>query len=383
MDRRLVLEDTLFIMLYAGVTMAALIACCYLLFRRGNAFAPEVTSPVRLRRWAAAFLATMVLCHLWWMLLPYYILIDNQLAGEAICMGLDCVFLFPAMTVMLLTMLQDRRRPHWIVAIMIMPVVVALAVWVARPDDTIEQLMPVLLVAAYILFALYLAFFIYMIFAVRQYGKWLRDNYADLEHKEVWQTFIVLACILLLLSYYVFGGGGQAYEYILQIAAFVIVCYLLWRIETLSDLSISQHLACSIEEEDAITEDTERNGIPQATYNNISSLLQRFCIDTQLYLQNDLTLQQLAQAIGTNRTYLTNYFSNQGMTYNTYINNLRIDHFVSLYNEAVAHQRSFTARQLACDSGYRNYATFSIAFKQRMGQNVSAWMHSQNVQFLL
>ncbi len=192
----------------------------------------------------------------------------------------------------------------------------------------------------------------------------------------------MLASILLLLGYYVFGGGGQAYEYILQIAAFVIVCYLLWRIETLSDLSISQHLACSIEE-DAITEDTERNGIPQATYNNISSLLQRFCIDTQLYLQNDLNLQQLAQAIGTNRTYLTNYFSNQGMTYNTYINNLRIDHFVSLYNEAVANQRSFTARQLASDSGYRNYATFSIAFKQRMGQNVSAWMHSQNLQFLL
>ena len=27
---------------------------------------------------------------------------------------------------------------------------------------------------------------IYMVRATRQYGHWLRDNYADLEHKEVW-----------------------------------------------------------------------------------------------------------------------------------------------------------------------------------------------------
>ena len=29
--------------------------------------------------------------------------------------------------------------------------------------------------------------------------------------------------------------------------------------------------------------------------------------------------------------------------------------------------------QLANDSGYRSYSTFSVAFKQRMGQNVTAW----------
>ena len=36
-------EDTLFLMFYASVAMLALIACCYLLFRRGNAIAPYGT----------------------------------------------------------------------------------------------------------------------------------------------------------------------------------------------------------------------------------------------------------------------------------------------------------------------------------------------------
>ena len=47
MEQRQVLDDSFFILLYGGVAMAAMIACCYLLFRRGNAFASEVTSPPR------------------------------------------------------------------------------------------------------------------------------------------------------------------------------------------------------------------------------------------------------------------------------------------------------------------------------------------------
>jgi AraC-like DNA-binding protein len=114
--------------------------------------------------------------------------------------------------------------------------------------------------------------------------------------------------------------------------------------------------------------------LSEATSDEIGSLLQQNCIDTQLYLQHDLTVSQLAQAIGTNRTYLSQYFSRQGTTYNAYINNLRINHFVSLYREAIAAQRSFTVQRLASESGYRSYSTFSLAFKQRMGQSVTAWM---------
>ena len=47
-------QSILFYMLYAAVTMTAIIACCYLLLRRGNAFAPDNTPPLRLRRWTAA-----------------------------------------------------------------------------------------------------------------------------------------------------------------------------------------------------------------------------------------------------------------------------------------------------------------------------------------
>jgi AraC-like DNA-binding protein len=105
-------------------------------------------------------------------------------------------------------------------------------------------------------------------------------------------------------------------------------------------------------------------------------LLKTYCEEPQLYLQHDLTLSQLAKAIGTNRLYLSQYFSNQGMTYNTYVNSLRIHHFVNLYRETTATHQSVTAQQLAFQSGFRSYNTFSVAFKKMMGMTMTEWMRN-------
>ena len=106
-------------------------------------------------------------------------------------------------------------------------------------------------------------------------------------------------------------------------------------------------------------------------------MLKQQCEDTQLFLQHDLTLSHLAHALGTNRTYLSLYFSSQGTTYNAYINDLRIRHFECLYREAVTAGRDVTAQELAVQSGYRSYRTFSQAFKERKGQSVTAWMNEE------
>ena len=50
-------EYLFYMMLYGAVTMMSLMASCYLLFRRANAIAPDITSPKRLRRWTAALFA--------------------------------------------------------------------------------------------------------------------------------------------------------------------------------------------------------------------------------------------------------------------------------------------------------------------------------------
>ena len=226
--------DTLYIMLYASVTMLSLIACCYLLFRDGNAFAAHIKSPLRLRRWTAAFFAVFVVNHLWYML-PSFFLTSNEDVKLANLLGglLDSITFFPLAIVILLTMLQDRQRPLWPVWVMVMPLGVEMVWCVISQSDS---LLPMFIVY---LLLMSIGLIIYMVRALRQYARWLRDNYADLEHKEVWQSFVVLAIMLLVFGFYALSDKGIAFEYVLQVLVIVLVCYLLWRVETLSDLSIS------------------------------------------------------------------------------------------------------------------------------------------------
>ena len=352
-----ILEDAIFMMLYAVVTVLAALGCVYLLFRRGNSFAADVTPPLRLRRWAAAFLAVIALGHVWY--LPAMVFSSSEAVERCMLIGglLDCLLTIPVALVVMLCMLQDKRRPLWPVWLAMVPLVIMMGVNIANCSDALLPWMQ-----GYFLLAV-IGFTVYMVRQVRQYGRWLRDNYADLEHKEVWQSLLVLAVIMFLFVYYVTGYGSITYEYIIQVSGLLLIGHLQWRVETLADLSISQSPSSET--------------ISDATYEQIGALLKQQCEDTQLYLQHDLTLSHLAHAVGTNRTYLGMYFSRQGTTYNSYINDLRIDCFVRLVREANAAQRPFTAQELAAQSGYRSYRTFSVAFRQRTGQSVTAWMNEE------
>lgn len=383
MYRQIPLNTILLFILYGVGAATAAGACLYLLLRRGNAFAPDVVPPARLRRWTAVFFGVIAVGHLWY--IPAGVATSPEVAMLCMLMGglLDCVLTIPLVIAVMLCMLQDRRRPLWPAWVLMLPPVVGVLVCMATCSYDY------MLMARFYFLLLGIGLVAYMVRAVRQYGRWLHDNYADLEHKEVWQTFVVLAVIVLALGYYVSGDGSMAYEYIVQVLGIVLVCHLLWRVETLSDLSIPVALDAAVSVEDAVaettaTEDIVGNGetpsseaLSDATYEQIGSLLQQHCEGTLLYLQHGLTLSQLAQAVGTNRTYLGLYFVRQNTTYNAYINDLRILHFVSLYREAVAAQRPFTAQQLAAKSGYRSYKTFSMAFKQRMGQSVKEWISAE------
>ena len=343
-----------FLMFYASVAMLSLIACCYLLFRQGNAFAKDVTPPVRLRRWTAAFFAAIALCHIWY--LPTYFLTssDDMMLGYHIAGLLDCMTAIPLTIVVLLVMLQDRRRPLWPVAVMVAPLAVGNAFCIATRSDT---LLPVLFV--YFLL-MWLGLIIYMVRATRQYGRWLRDNYADLEHKEVWSSFVVLAIFFLVCAVYSLDVGELSYEYATEVINIVLICYLLWRVETLSALSIP----------------IQSDSAPLSVRNNIGPLLKLYCEEPQLYLQHDVSLSQLAHIIGTNRLYLSQHFSNQNTTYNAYINGLRIQHFIKLYHESVVTHQPLMVQQLALQSGFRSYSTFNAVFKQSMGMTATEWMRN-------
>lgn len=391
-------QAMLFLMLYGGAAVTAAILCLYLLLRKGNAIAPDITPPVRLRRWAAALFGVAFVGHCYWFFF-YSSFLDKHSWRYVLPTILDCVTLTITFAGTLLSMLQDRRRPIWPFTAATIPTVILGGMQIYWPS--VDFIFPIIVYTL----SVYGLFTAYMAMAVKEYQRWLRDNYADLEHKEVWTSHTLIIVILLLFVNYGFANDNPS-SFFVRLTDFLLFGMLLWRVETLPQLEeVTEHEEdclpeleedCLPElEEDCLPEQTKgtdagnqgevskeevvtplspRREIGREVLSNTGQLLEKHCEDTWLYLQHDLSLTQLSAAVGINRYYLGQYFASQDMNYNTYINGLRIKHFVNLCREAIAARRPFTAQQLASESGYRSYSTFSAAFKQRMGQSVTSWI---------
>ena len=379
------LQDYVYMTLYVIVTITAILSSLYLLRKR-----PDQTkgakSPLPLRRWAAAFLIAAAMSHIWWPVIGNVVLSDDIFMRNAVNIGLDTITLVPLMMATLLRMLQDRKRPIWPAFVAVVPAAaLCFGMGVVGRNADYEWLL-----SNYILFVA-VGFVVYMTFAVQKYSKWLRDNYADLENKEVWQSMLLMLAILLMFVCYKSNYGGFLSEYIVQINTIILIGFLVWRVETLPILntepetteSIDDYYARTLENHKNSNKDNQMDDNNKSTDNervdnlaHIGLLLTTRCEIPKLYLQYDMSLNRLCISIGTNRTYLSTYFHQQGITYNTYINRLRIEHFMRLYREPST-TMPLTIQEMAQQSGFLSYRTFASAFKKITGMTASEWMEKE------
>ena len=235
----------------AGVL--ALLAALYLLLRRRNLFMREYgpdsmtmrtpagevvrygrarhASP-RLRRWTAAFLLTAALSHVWWYGVGQWCLADDRLVRTLLVIILDHSTLVPLLMGVLLAMLQDRRRPLWPWLLVQVPVAMFGVMGMARRDWLYGYTL-----AHWWQLGVCAVFIAYYILALRQYGRWLLMNYADLEHKQVWQSLALALVFFAIYGLYTSNMGALSREYLSQVLTVAIVAFLVWRAETLQELS--------------------------------------------------------------------------------------------------------------------------------------------------
>lgn len=346
------IQDPYFMLLYGLTMMLALGTAVYLLWRRGNAFtSDEAESPVILRRWTAAFFAAAALSHVWWLLLGTVWMTGDKPMRDTTAVALDYLTLIPLMIATLLRMLQDRQRPVWPWIVAEIPVAALALAGIIYHYDAMPWVM-----TAYQLVVV-VVFVAYYIIAVRQYSHWLLAGFADLEHKEVWQSLVIIVAIFVTYSIYSTNAGELYREYMAQVVSILIFIILLWRVETLHDLSMPSPQPLHV-----------------ADGTGVAHLLRERCEEPELYLRHGFTLADLSAAVGISRGALSEWFIEHGdRNFNGYIHRLRINHFVRLYGEAVRDGHPFTVFSLARQCGYRNYLRFTTAFRHRMDCSLTSW----------
>ena len=146
----------------------------------------------------------------------------------------------------------------------------------------------------------------------------------------MWLSLALLIGLMILLMSYEYTDN-YVMNTIAHIIGFPLAGLLLWRVETLKDLSIDSHASASELPSEACPSEhpvmvpcEAKNPSTKGMASHISQLLAKHCVETQLYLQTDLTLSQLSVAVGVNRYYLSQYFTSQGTSYYEYIHDLRV-----------------------------------------------------------
>lgn len=111
----------------------------------------------------------------------------------------------------------------------------------------------------------------------------------------------------------------------------------------------------------------------------IFSRLEKYMADEQPYLRDDLTLEELARAMLTNKTYLSRTINlKSGKNFCTYINWYRINYSLKIIEKDVR----VKVVELAVMSGFHTVASYNMAFRMFMGDTPSEYIRTQKAKAL-
>lgn len=99
------------------------------------------------------------------------------------------------------------------------------------------------------------------------------------------------------------------------------------------------------------------------TITQLRHRLQQCFEEDKVYLDPKLRLSELAARIGTNRTYLSQYFNHScAQSFYEYVNDYRVRHSMQLL-----HDTDYTLEIVASMSGFNSLSTFRRSFSQANG----------------
>ena len=193
---------------------------------------------------------------------------------------------------------------------------------------------------------------------IRRFNKTVEQLYADTENKEIEAipTILILFIVTSLVSTIVNVIGRQMFVDTIIIAlpsvAFSALIFALSWVGMQHNFSMRD----IPEEQEKETDDSEKvTAVPSANSIIIYEKLENLMNNEQIFLQNDLLLNDVAKLLGTNRTYLLQALSSCAhMTFKEYINRKRIAHAEQL----IANNPLMPKTEIATRSGYNSMSSF-------------------------
>lgn len=194
-----------------------------------------------------------------------------------------------------------------------------------------------------------------------RYDKYLKRNFSNIETLSLgWVRTVVTALFVSLFVWtllkWVQSWGGDAMYYTVSIVIWVYIYYYSTKHSVIEVPNVFDHF---FPWQNGETPETavETNGFPFA--DKLSDAM-----DKKIYLNPGLTLTELAAAIGTNRTYLSEYLNNSlDTTFYEYLNGFRVREARGLLEK----REYRSLEEIAERSGFNSLSTFRRSFIKETG----------------
>jgi len=222
--------------------------------------------------------------------------------------------------------------------------------------------------------ALIIAYIILALWHQHQYKQAIKNVYSDIEKRKLkWiKEFLYVLLAIVLISGLGFYGrkwdipvltNFYHYNYIIIVA---IVYWLAYKLLT------SPNLFWQLPPAEFPSKKYEKSGLPGDELNTIYNRLLEYIETDKPYLDQELTIYKLAEALELPRHHLSQAINTKsGKSFYDFINSYRIDEAKRRLKDPGFN--NMTIQGIAFDSGFNSKATFNTAFNKFAGMTPSAY----------
>lgn len=213
---------------------------------------------------------------------------------------------------------------------------------------------------------------IYIVVNTVRYNRMLKNMYSDLTRVNV--KWLYEAVALMLLNYCFWAFIYFVDDAVSDICYYVLLCGVWTLVACNTDRQIVPSCAEASEAEEALDAPLQDEGEKNFPFaERLESMMSSgyFCENPQL------TLQELADELNTNRTTLSAYINKElGTTFYDLINRVRLEYAESLLRDA---SLKLTQDELAAKAGFNSLSTFLRAFRKKYEMSPNEY-RARNVQ---
>lgn len=198
---------------------------------------------------------------------------------------------------------------------------------------------------------------VWTLMTIPKYHKMLRERFSYDENINLNWLRTILGSFFIILTLWVIDSLMVNFylEYVYMIGTMIIWMFILsfiYRHESvISELSVAE--VPSDEPAAEVTEETDEIGFR----------IEQLMLVERAYLVPTLKISDVARQIGSNRTYVSNWFNrNRQSTFFSYVNQLRIKHACELLNTT-----DMPLEAIAQESGFNSKSSFYRIFKNLKG----------------